>query len=153
MKSWLHYMLSLKEHWKCACCCNIIEYLNSVSGKMWLCHQSKRNYCNFSTLLNRNLHPDCNNWTNIYPQCVKGNSFPGWHLAKSSAVQIGQRKLTGQEKGTKSHPEILSSRHISTEFQTNPYFPLEQIQAFLKKRIKKPHYYWITQDGTRWSSD
>ena len=50
--------------------------------------------------------------------------------------KLVKESLLGKKKGTKSHPEILSPRHISTEFQTNPYFPLEQILTFSKKELR-----------------
>ena len=110
-------------------CHNIIEFLNSVSWKCdFFVTYQRRFTANVPTLLNRNLHPDCNNWTNIYPQCVKRNSCSRWwHLENSSQiVQIGQRKVREKGSNSKSHLEILLSRHISTEIQTNSYFTCDQ---------------------------
>ena len=109
-----------------------------VSWKCDFVTNQRRFSANFPTLLNRNLHPDCNNWTNIYPQCVKGNSCSRrWHLGKSSPVQIGQRKVRAKSSKSESHLEILLSRHISTEIQTKSYFPCDQFLTS-SQRIEKP---------------
>ena len=126
-------------------CHNIIEFLNSVSWKCdFFVTYQRRFTANVPTLLNRNLHPDCNNWTNIYPQCVKRNSCSlRWHLQKSSPVQIGQRKV--REKAVKVKVTLkyffpdtfqLKSKQTPPFLVTNFWLPHKGLRNHWKEYLR-----------------
>ena len=126
------FILPWTEHKEMCPRRNIIEYLNSVSWKCDFVTNQRRFTANFPTLLNRNLHPDCNNWTNIYPQCVKRNSCSlRWHLQKSSPVQIGQRKV--REKAVKV--KVTLKYFFPDTFQLKS----KQTPTFLVTNFLLPH--------------